>query len=192
MNCETSKDYIMKYFDGERNNIEEAQFRQHLEICPDCSNEFHCMENIFTALETKVELEPPADFETCVMDRVASIEKERKEKSSKRIVWLYNASTLLSIILLLIFVADLKQVSILSAFDKIAGYFGSFSSAAAAVAGVVKDLFGLISNALIVVADVAFSIIKSYYYVFLALIIIVLTIQRLLHFVGTYGGRKSE
>lgn len=192
MNCETTKDYIMKYFDGELSNIEEAQFRQHLKTCPDCGNEFHCMETIFTALEAKVELEPPADFETRVMDRVESIEKERREKSSKRIVWLYNASTLLSIILLLIFVADLKQVSILSAFDKIAGYFGSFSSAATAVAGVVKDLFGLISNALMVVADVAFSIIKSYYYVFLALIIIVLAIQRLLHFVGTYGGRESE
>jgi anti-sigma factor RsiW len=192
MNCETSKDYIMKYFDGELSEIEEAQFRQHLKICPDCGNEFYCMQTIFAALGTKAGIEPPADFETRVMDRVASIEKERKEKRAKRIVWLYNASTLLSVILLLIYVADLKQVSILSAFDKIAGYFGSFSGAAAAVAGVVKDLFGLVSNALTVVADVAFSIVKSYYYVFLALIVFVLAIQRLLHFVGTYDGRKSE
>ena len=80
MNCETSKDYIMKYFDGELNNIEEAQFKQHLKICPDCGSEFRCMQTIFTAIKTKAEIEPPADFETRVMDRVASIEKKEKKK----------------------------------------------------------------------------------------------------------------
>jgi anti-sigma factor RsiW len=192
MNCGTSKEYIMKYFDGELSDNEETQFRQHLKICPGCSNEFHYMESIFAELETKVEIEPPKDFEVKVMDRVASIERERKERSSRRIVWLYNASTLLSIILLLIFVADLKQVSILSAFDKIAEYFSSFSSAAGAVIGVVGDIYGLVSSALLVVADVAFTVFKSYYHVFLALLIIVFAIQRLLNYVGMYGWRKSE
>jgi anti-sigma factor RsiW len=192
MNCETSKEYIMKYFDGELSDIEEAQFRQHLNVCPDCGNEFHCMKAIFTALEAKVEIEPPKDFEAKVMDRVISIERERKERSSRLIVWLYNASTLLSIVLLLIFVVDLKQVSISGAFNKIAEYFGSFSGAMAAVAGVARDLLGLMSSALLVVADVAFSVVKSYYYVFLALLIFVFAIQRLLHFIGTYGWRKSK
>lgn len=192
MNCDKSKDYMMKYFDGELSDIEEAQFRQHLNVCPDCDGEFRCMESIFTTLETKVEIEPPKDFEARVMDKVAAIERERKERSSRNIVWLYNASTLLSIVLLLVFVADLKQVSILSAFDRIAGYFGSFSGAAAAVAGVVKDLLSLLGGALLVVAEVAFSVVKSYYYVFLALLVFVFAIQRLLHFVGTYGWRKSR
>ncbi|MGE5613248.1 MAG: zf-HC2 domain-containing protein [Bacillota bacterium] len=192
MNCEKSKDYMMKYFDGELSHIEEAQLRQHLKVCPDCGGEFRCMESILTVLEEKVEIEPPKDFEAKVMEQVASIEKERNERSARRIVWLYNASALLSIVLLLIYVADLKQVSILSAFDRIAEYFGSFSGAAGAVFGVVRDLFSLVGNALLVVADVALSIVKSYYYVFLALLAIVFAIQRLLHFVGTYGWRKSE
>lgn len=192
MNCETSKEYIMKYFDGEHNDIEEAQFRQHLKTCVNCSEEFNCMEAIFTTLETKTDIEPPANFEAMVMDKVAVIEKDRKEKVSKQIVWVYNAATLLSIILLLVFVADLKQVSVFSAFIKIGEYFSSFSSAAAAVVGVVQDLFGLIGNALLAVLDVAFSIVKSYYFVFLALILMLFVIQRLLHYIGTYSGRETK
>lgn len=192
MNCEKSKEYIMKYFDSELGKDDEEQFRQHLRDCDECSYEFSCMEAIFTTLEEKAEIEPPANFEEMVMDKVTVFEKERREKSARQIVWLYNAAALLSIILLLVFVADLKQVSLLSAFEQIGEYFNSFSSATSAVFGVVGDLFGLIGNALLVVFDVAISIIGSYYYVFLTLIVLLFGIQRLLHYVGTYSGREAE
>lgn len=192
MNCDTSRDYLMKYFDGELSETEKVQFKQHLESCSSCSDEFSCMEAIFTTLETKVDIEPPANFEAMVMNKVNVIDEERKEKNSKRIVWLYNGATLLSIVLLLVFVADLKQVSVFGAFEKIGEYFSSFSNAAAAVIGVVQDLFGLIGNALLVVLDVSFSIIRSYYYVFLALILMLFAIQRLLHYIGTYSREEAK
>ncbi len=192
MNCETAKEYMMKYFDKEVDKDEEIQFTEHLKNCSSCSDEFNCMKAIFTTLDTKVEIEPPADFEAKVMDKVAVIEKERKEKSSKRIVWLYNGASLLSIILLLIFVADMKEVSVFSAFEKLGEYFNSFSSATAAIIGVVKDIFTLLANAVLAVVDVAFSIVKSYYYVFVILIMMLFGIQRLLHYVGTHGGGEAE
>lgn len=192
MNCEMSKNHIMKYFDGELNDIEEVQFRQHLKSCCSCSDEFNCMEAIFTTLEEQTNIEPPANFEAMVMDKVGVIEKQRSEKNSRRLVLIYNAATLLSIVLLLIFVADLKQVSVFDAFEKIGAYFNSFSSAAAAVLGVVRDLFRLIGGALWVVLDVAFSIFKSYYYVFLALIVMLFAIQRLLNYVGTESRREAK
>lgn len=192
MNCETSKDYIMKHFDGELSEADEEQFRKHLRNCSECSDEFSYMEAIFTTLSVKAEIEPPANFEEMVMDKVTVFEKERKEKNAKQIVWLYNGASLLSIILLLFFVADLKQVSVLNAFEQIGEYFNSFSSATSAVLGVVRDLFGLIGNAIMVVLDVAFSIIRSYYYVFLILIIMLFGIQKLLHYVGTYSREEAE
>lgn len=192
MNCEAAKEYIMKYFDGERNESEELQFKQHLNTCTSCREEFNCMEAIFNNLETKEEIEPPDNFEALVMDKVNVIEKERREKSEKRIVWLYNGATLLSIVLLLVFVADLKQVSVFSAFQKIGEYFSSFSSATAAVAGVVRDMFELLGNALLAVVDVAFSIVRSFYPVFMALTLMIFVIQRLLHYVGTHAGRETE
>lgn len=192
MNCEKSREYIMKYFDSELGKDDEEQFRQHLKSCGECSYEFSCMEAIFTTLEEKAEIEPPENFEAMVMDKVTVFEKERKEKNARQIVWLYNATALLSIILLLVFVADLKQVSIFSAFEQIGEYFNSFSSATSAVLGVVGDLFGLIGNAILVVFDVAISIIKSYYYVFLTLIVLLFGIQRLLNYVGTNVGREAK
>ncbi len=192
MNCETSKNYSMKYFDGDLNDLEEVQFREHLKSCRSCSDEFACMEALFTTLGEQPDIEPPANFEALVMDKVNVIEQKRNEKNSKQIVLIYNAATLLSIILLLIFVADLKHVSVFSAFETIGEYFSSFSSAAAAVLGVVQDLFGLIGGAIMVVLDVAVSIFKSYYYVFLALVILLLGIQKLLHYVGTQAGRTTK
>ena len=192
MNCETSKDYIMKYFDGELSEADEEQFRKHLRNCGECSDEFSYMEAIFTTLSINSEIEPPANFEASVMDKVTVFEKERREKNAKQIVWLYNGASLLSIILLLVFVADLKQVNVLSAFEQIGEYFNSFSRAASAVLGGVRDLFGLIGNAIMAVLDVAFSIIRSYYYVFLTLIIMLFGIQKLLHYVGTYSREEAE
>lgn len=192
MNCEISKEYIMKHFDGELSKDESIQFKEHLEKCNGCNAEFNCMQAIFTTLETKIEVEPPADFEAKVMDRVTIIENERKEKSARMIVWLYNGAMALAIVLLLIFVADLKQVSIFSAFEKLSEYFNSFSSATAAVVGVVKDLFGLLVNALLVVVEIGFSIVKSYYYVFCTLLLMIFGTQRLLHYVGTHGEGETE
>jgi predicted anti-sigma-YlaC factor YlaD len=192
MNCELSKEYIMKHFDGERNDIEEAQLKQHLKSCSSCNDEFNCMEEIFKAIETQTEVEPPANFEAMVMEKVGVIEKQRSETYSKRIVLLYNAATVISIILLLVFVADLKQVSLFNAFQKISEYFSSFSSATSAVLGVVNDIFRLIGGALFVVLDVAFSIFKSYYYVFLALVVMLFAIQRLLNYIGTQSGEEVK
>lgn len=192
MNCEKSREFIMKYFDSELGKDDEEQFRQHLKSCDECSYEFDCMEAIFTTLEEKAEIEPPANFEEMVMDKVTVFEKERREKNERRIVWLYNAAALLSIVLLLVFVADLKQVSLFSAFEQIGEYFNSFSSATSAVLGVVGDLFGLIGSAILAVFDVAISIIRTYYYVFLTLIVLLIGIQKLLHYVGTYVGREAK
>lgn len=193
MNCEKSKNYMMKYFDGEPNEADELQFRQHLQACDSCKDEYDQLEAIFTALGTKAEVEPPDNFEAMVMDKVAIIEKERKERKAKRIVWLYNGTIILSIILLLFYVADLKHVNVVSAFEKIGEYFTSFSSVTSAVIGVVGDLFALLGNALLVVVDVAVSIVKSYYYVFLALALMIILVQRLVHYVGgTYARKEAK
>jgi predicted anti-sigma-YlaC factor YlaD len=188
-----SKEYIMKCFDGELNDVEEAQLKQHINSCSSCSEEFNSMKEIMTIIEKQtIEVEPPSNFEAMVMDKVDAIEKKRKENNSRMLVLLYNTATLLSIVLLLIFVADMKQVSIFAAFEKLQLYFTSFSTVTAAVFGVVGDIFRLIGNALMVVFEVAFSIVRSYYYVFIALIAILFAIQKLLDYVGTQAGRETR
>jgi len=192
MNCETANEYIMKYFDGEISEAEELQFREHLKNCGSCRDEFNCMKAIFTTLENKTEIEPPDDFEAKVMEKIAAIEEQKREKSARMIVWLYNGATTLSIILLMVFVADMKQVSVFSAFERLRDYFSSFSGTTAAIIGAVRDIFGLLANAAAAVAGVVFSLVKSYYYVFIALFLILFIIQKLLHYVGTRSGEEAE
>mgnify|MGYP000889325232 CR=1 FL=1 len=192
MNCETSRDLIIKYFDGELSDVEEAQLKQHFKSCQSCREEFDTTKEIMNELEMQVGIEPPSDFEAKVMKKVDEIAAKRKERSERILVLLYNAATLLSIVLLLVFVADMKQVSLSAAFEKLQVYFNSFSTVTSAIFGVVQDIFGILGSALKVVFEVAFSIVKTYYYVFIALIMLFFAIQRLLNYVGTYAGRDSK
>lgn len=192
MNCELSEKYMMEHFDGELDDMEEVQLMRHIKSCSSCHDAFTNMKDIFAAIEAPAEIEPPNNFVAMVMEKVSVIENERKEKDSRRIVLVYNAATLLSIVLLLLYVADLKQVSVLNAFEQIGSYFNSFSSVTAAVFGVVEDILGLIGGALLVVFDVAFTIFRSYYYVFIALVVLLFAIRRLLNYVGTQSGGGAE
>lgn len=192
MNCELSNEYLMKYFDGEINDIEDAQFKQHLKNCRKCCDEFNCMNEIFTSLEKANTVEPPEDFEARVMEKVDMIENTRREKSARMLVLLYNAATVVSIILLMVFVADLKQISVFSAFNKISEYFGSFSNIAAAVFGVLKDIFQLITGVAGVLLQVAVSVVKSYYYVFVVLLALLLAVQKLFTIVAAQDRRESR
>ena len=179
MNCEMSNDYIMKYFDSAINDIEEAQFKQHLNTCISCSEQFDCMNEILVTLESTGTAEPPEDFEARIMEKVDSIENTRKEKNANMLILLYNAATIISIVLLMVFVADLKQVSLFSAFEKIGQYLSSFSSATEAIIVVIAGIFRLIAGVVGVIFDVIFSIVKSYYYIFLTLIGLLIAVQKL-------------
>jgi hypothetical protein len=86
----------------------------------------------------------------------------------------------------------LKQVSVFNAFEKIGQYFGSFTSAAAAVFGVVGDIISLLTGVVGVIFDVAVSIVKSYYYIFMTLIGLLLAIQKLYAYVAAQDGRETR
>ncbi len=192
MNCNTSKEYIMKYFDGEKSIAQDEQFKKHLDSCPDCRDEFSSMETIFESIEEQAAVEPPENFEAMVMEKVNLYEKQRSKRNSTLIVLTYNAATLLSIVLLLIFVADIKQFSVLTAFEQIKEYIGSFSSATEAVFGVVGDISRLLGNAIVTVAKAAFTVVRSYYYVFLALIVMLFAIEKLFSYVCKLGREETK
>lgn len=192
MNCNTSKEYIMKYFDGEKSIVQDEQFKKHLDSCQDCRDEFNCMETIFNTIEEQTAAEPPENFEAMVMEKVNLYEKQRSKKNSTLIVLAYNAATLLSIALLLIYVADIKHFDFLTAFDQIRNYIGSFSSATEAVMSVVGDISRLLGNALVTVVKAAFSVVRSYYYVFLALIVMLFAIEKLFAYVCKLGREETK
>jgi predicted anti-sigma-YlaC factor YlaD len=183
MNCNTCKEYIMKYFDGEKAIAQDEQFKKHLDACQECRDEFNCMETIFSSIEEQTAAEPPENFEAMVMEKVNLYEKQRSKRNSTLIVLAYNAATLLSIVLLLVYVADIKNFDFSAAFDQIRNYMSSFSSATEAVFGVVGDISRLLGNAILTVVKAAFTVVRSYYYVFLALITMLFAIEKLFAYV---------
>lgn len=191
MNCETANELIMKYFDGEINDIEEAQLMQHLKTCKSCSEEFRCMKEVFATIQAESGIEPPENFEAMVMDKINALEYAQKQEYSRMLVLLYNAASIVSILLMLFFVADIKQFDILGAAGRLQEYMGSFSNAASAVLGVAKDLFGLVASIFNSLFVICFTIVKSYYYVIIALLAILAAIQRLLVVFSVQDGRKA-
>lgn len=191
MNCEMANNYMMKYFDGEINEIDDAQFKLHLKSCEKCRQEFDCMAEIFATLEGSSTLEPPENFEASVMEKVNAFEKKRMEKKTRLLVLLYNATAVIAMLSLMTFVADIRPEGIARAIESLKDYMGSFNSVTSAVFGVVVGIFNLIGGVLFTLLQVFLSIIKTYYYVFVAMIVLLLAIQRLYSFVAVHDGRKS-
>lgn len=191
MNCEEANNYMMKYFDGDIDEIEDAQLRQHLKSCGRCMQEYDCMTEIFATLENPVIMEPPEDFEAKVMEKVNEIERKRMDRRTRMLVFLYNAAAIIAIGLLMVFVVGNRPGGIPSAIESIKGYFGSFNSVTSAVFGIVGDIFKLLGGVLMTLLQVFVSIVKTYYYVFVAMIVLLLAVQRLYSFVAVHDGRKS-
>ncbi|MGI6778807.1 MAG: anti-sigma factor family protein [Acetivibrionales bacterium] len=80
MNCSLSRNHMMKCFDGEHNDIEDAYFKQHLKACQHCREEFEEMKKVFDILETITQVQPPENFETEVMEKIGVLENKREKK----------------------------------------------------------------------------------------------------------------
>jgi len=173
MKCNDSQNFIMKYFDRELNDIEEAQMKQHLKVCKNCSDEFESLKEIFNVIEQGPEIEPPEDFERQVMYRIEH-ETEMYRKSTANNNFVYG---ILLIALSFIFVISLggtlceslrTPVNIMQLFDTASIYLKDFFSAAVSMGrGIV-----------IAVVGVAASIYKTYYYAYIVMGVILFMILR--------------
>ncbi len=73
MRCNEYQDLMMKFFDKNLNDIEEARFKQHIKVCSKCNEEFLSLKEILCEIGQDSAVEPPENFELQVMRR---IEKE--------------------------------------------------------------------------------------------------------------------
>lgn len=173
MKCVDSKNYIMKFFDRELNDIEEAQLKQHLKTCKDCSEEFNSLKEIFDIVELEPEIEPPEDFEIQVMSRIAK-ETKMYKNNNENTSFIYNILLVsVSLIFVTIFSGvqwdsfktpiDLIQIS-----QMIIGNLKDFITVAISMCkGIAIALF-----------TVAASTYKTYYFEYIILGILLLLTQR--------------
>ncbi|HEX2926181.1 MAG TPA: hypothetical protein VHP38_07980 [Ruminiclostridium sp.] len=175
MKCSESQDYMMKFFDKNINDIEEAQLKQHIKSCTKCSEEFLSLKEIFTEIEQDSAIEPPEDFELQVMNR---IEKEAVmyTKPAHENLYVYNILLItVSFVFVILFsgilyeavkhpLALMQDVHIAIDLSK-----EFFSAAVTMIKGIGIALMGVTA-----------SIYKTYYYAYILLGILLLVIQGVL------------
>ncbi|MCG8502453.1 MAG: hypothetical protein MJB12_18880 [Firmicutes bacterium] len=70
MKCSEANEWMMKYFDGEINDLNLYRLKQHMKSCSVCSMQHRTMSEIIECMGEQPLLEPPEDFEDCVMNAV--------------------------------------------------------------------------------------------------------------------------
>lgn len=174
MICNDSQNYMMKFFDREINDIEEAQLKQHLKTCSKCSKEFFSLKEIFSEIEKVQEIEPPEDFERQVMTRIEKEVPMYKKYNSEN-TFVYN---ILLIVLSLSFVALFGSI-IWENMNHTINIYREFLT----VTDVMKQFAGaamsMFKGITITIVGVAASLYKTYYYAYILLGMLLLVIQKI-------------
>lgn len=180
MNCQESYDYMMKYFDGDMNDIEQAQFRQHLKACKSCSENFESMSEIFGILKEESGVEPPLNFEAGVMQRLEAVEEARRRRTERILFAIYSLATAILGVLTFVFIIDLKDSAL------------EYLASASAHSGVVNVIYFIVDK-FYYLTDLAINAFKqlgiiasSVYYYLIAAFAVAYFITR----PELYGGKR--
>lgn len=175
MKCNESQNFMMKFFDKNINDIEEAQLKQHLKSCTACSEEFQSLKQIFSEIEQEPATEPPEDFELQVMSR---IEKEAVLYSKPETV-----AEIKSDMNVLLITATLITVALFAGF-----LFEVIKNPVELIKNInvgivlVKEFLtagvSMVKGVGMAIISVTASLYKNYYYAYIALAALLLLTQR--------------
>lgn len=177
MNCKEYQESMMQYLDGDLNDIESAQLKQHLKSCPECSREYEEVGHILKMLETDSIIEPPLDFEEKVMERVRTVQPQWLKISDRTMRFLYGFTSFLLILLLSMFTVYMFTEGVFKSvtesfgpLNSVSDFFTSVGNASMALWKIVSDLAKTIFMSALLVA-------KTYYYLIIMGLVILFAIQ---------------
>lgn len=178
MNCRQAQDFTMKYFDGDLNDIENAQLKQHLKVCKNCCSDFKNMSEVMEFLKIR-EIEPPQDFEASVMEKVYSLEVVRKKRTDAVLTVLYSVTGMLLLLLGLIISVNLNGLTIFEAAEQFGNSLSSWSGFVFVLYNIFKVFYNMVSDVMGIFLQVVIALTKTYYYVFLSLLLMLFVIQKM-------------
>ncbi|QNU67653.1 zf-HC2 domain-containing protein [Ruminiclostridium herbifermentans] len=174
MKCVDSQNFIMKFFDKELNDIEEAQLKQHLKNCKNCSEEFNSLKEIFDIVEQDSGIEPPEDFEFQVMSRITKEEKIYK-KTMDNNLFVYNILLVTVSLIFVIFFAGALWEVLKTPINLIQIMNRFVDSSKDLILSAISMFRGIV----IAILSVAASIYKTYFFEYIALGFLLLITQGL-------------
>jgi len=169
VNCSSFRELMMKHFDGDFNDIENARMKQHLKHCKECMYEFEDLKSIFSVIEMSGDVTPPEDFEQAVMSRIYSLESARMKRMSVVLVIIYNLAVLVAIGILMLFASGLESLAALEA---------SMNETAEELYISAGELFQTFSGIISLFYQTFMQLIDMYYHYIIFAIAALLTIQR--------------
>ncbi|MCX7708219.1 MAG: zf-HC2 domain-containing protein [Clostridia bacterium] len=178
MNCRQAQDFSMKYFDGDLNDIESAQLKQHFKVCQNCSEDFNNMSSVMEFLQYN-EIEPPRDFEENVMEKIYSLEVIRKKRTDTVLTVLYGITGLLFILLAVIIAINFNGLTIFEAAEKLGDSMNAWSGVMFTLYNLFKVFYNMLTGITGVFLQVAIVLTKTYYYIFIALLFMLFVIQKM-------------
>jgi hypothetical protein len=178
MNCSLSRNHMMKCFDGEHNDIEDAYFKQHLKACQHCREEFEEMKKVFDILETITQVQPPENFETEVMEKIGVLENKRKKNTAKALVFLYNTAILVSIVMLVVFLVRALSANVPVDTGQEGSELNFLSVILVYLYGLFKGVYSFATGMANLLYQAGSIIIKMYYFYIVAVSSMVIIIQR--------------
>jgi DNA phosphorothioation-dependent restriction protein DptG len=191
MNCKESNDYMMSYFDGNQNDIEHAQFKQHLKSCSCCSRDFESMKEIFCAIESKDSIEPPQDFEVNVMKKINSFEMTRKKRADAVLIFTYSFVTVILTALAVAFMARLNGINIFGLFSTTGESFSSFPDTLFTIVNILNAIYHIaikIADALLQVLNVLTG---TYYFMIGVLLCFFIMLPKVFTGLAKQGGKDK-
>ncbi|WHH58369.1 zf-HC2 domain-containing protein [Petroclostridium sp. X23] len=117
MKCSEVNEMMMKFFDGETNDIDHYYFKQHLKSCPDCAEQYAVLSEVIGFMEEQPLLDPPEDFEECVMQSIRDTSSRKKNFlriPAGLVCLLIGASFLIITVITILFLQGFSTISLIS------------------------------------------------------------------------------
>ncbi len=73
MTCNEMDQKLMQYFDGELNDLDTYQLKQHVKSCDGCMEQYDMLSDIIICMEETPLVEPPEGFERRVMNKIEKL-----------------------------------------------------------------------------------------------------------------------
>lgn len=191
MKCDACSEYLMRYFDKELNDIETAQFKQHLKVCRSCREEYDTLNAILGIIEIDGVLTPPDNFESKVMSKISSFNEKRKRTIEIAITVLYNIGAIAASILLVIYVANVKHVNFGNMFKDLSNIFKYLGTVDNVKLPEWNTVFNTAITAGKSIINTITWVVSNYYYVIVSLLAALILIQKLFFMVVQHEGRKQ-
>lgn len=190
MTCNNAQTLMMKYFDKNINDIEEAQLKQHIKTCNNCTQEFTSLKDIFDLVEADncEKILPPADFEVQVMSRIKK-EVPLYSKYNGDNSYVYNILAIALSFVFFILLGGLLLEVTKSPLNFIVMIQDFFSTAIQYISLIFNAFKGIV----IATVAVAVSAYQNYYYVYIVLAILLFVIQRIyVYIISDNNGGTDE